>query len=347
MSYESESVLPAGASAQAVREFVALLGYEKSGVLKFESTRFEQFNWFDTTAYRSWCGVELSMHLDGQGHVVVHTRTPIARSYYDLIHQNRTISDLQRRFGGRFRTDEGPRRYLKPDTGPPTAAASGCHLAFERFGMNLIKASTCHQAREFPHQPMQTAKALKNFEFLLEIDPRVLANNTLVPFLVAAVEDYFKSTFVALLRYSAKKASFLKGVRLQGDQLLAIADGKNTVEEQVAETLPFQRPAVVCRHFAGLDPGLDLASALRKPYHRRAQSLFDSIDSLILARHDLIHRATLDRTMLDDKVDVIIHDLDAAITRVYRRITEHYGWVFDRGWWIGRGRRRARVPPTG
>lgn len=65
-----------------------------------------------------------------------------------------------------------------------------------------------------------------------------------MPFLVAAVEDYFKSTFVALLRYAPKKASFLKGVRSQGDQLLAIADGKHTVEEQVVETLPFHRPAM-------------------------------------------------------------------------------------------------------
>jgi hypothetical protein len=347
MSYESENVFPADVGARTVREFLALLGYQGPSILRFESARFEQFFWFDSTDYRSWSGVDLSTHLGPQGHVVVNTRTPIARSYYDLVHQNKTISELHRRFGGSFRTDEGPRRYLRPEAGPPSPPASGCHLAFERFGANLIKASSCHQARQFPHLPERTAKGLKGFEFLLDFDPRVLANNTLVPFLVAAVEDYFKSTFVALLRYSARKASFLKGVRLQGDQLLAIAEGKNTVEEQVAETLPFQRPAVVFRHFDALDPKLDLAGALRKPYHRRAQSLFDSIDSLVLARHDLIHRATLNRTMSDDKIDSIIHDLDVSATRVYRRITDHYGWVFDRGWWMGGGRRRTRLPAAG
>ena len=119
MSYESESVLPAGASPKAVREFLALFGYEKSRGLKYGSTKFDRFYWFDATDYRSWSGVEVSLYLDGHRRVIVGTRTPIARSYYDLTHQNKTIFELQRRFGGSFRTDEGPRRYLKPDSGPP------------------------------------------------------------------------------------------------------------------------------------------------------------------------------------------------------------------------------------
>ena len=337
MSYESESVIAPRTGIEAVREFVGLLGYVHPRLVKFGSDRFEEFLWFDPAAYRSWSGVELAIYRNQENRIVVSTRTPIGRSYYDLVHQNDTISALRRRFGGSFRTDEGAGKFLRPGSPPPSPPASGCHLAFERFGMNLIKASVCHQARVFPHSPERRLKDLKGIEFMAEIDPRTLANNTMVPFLVAALEDYFKSTFVALLTYSPNKAAFLKGVRLQGDQLLAVAGGK-TVEGQIAETLPFQRPTVICQHFAALDSRLDIAGTLRKPYHRRAQSLFDSIDSLVLGRHEFIHRATLDLTMSDDKLHGLIQDLDVATTRVYRRITDHYDWVFDRGWHMGRRR---------
>jgi hypothetical protein len=105
---------------------------------------------------------------------------------------------------------------------------------------NRYKAKIYHEARDFPHHPPHKWKGI---EFLQELDPRTLANHMLVPSLVAAIEEYFKSTFIALLRYSPRKEAFLKGARLQGEQLLAISDGKATAEEQISETLPFQLDA--------------------------------------------------------------------------------------------------------
>jgi|CXWL01.1.fsa_nt_gi hypothetical protein len=341
MSYESENILVPGTRIQDVREFVLLLGYAKSGVMKSEEYgQFEEYWWFDATDYRSWSGVELSIHRDDMKRVVVSTRTTVSRSYFDLNHQNNTISGIRKRFGGEFTTDEGRGRYLKPQSGPPPAPASGCYLAFNRFGHNLIKAKIYHEARDFPNHP---PRKWKGIEFLQDLDPRTLANNTLVPFLVAAMEDYFKSTFIALLRYSARKEAFLKGVRLQGEQLLAISDGNATVEEQISETLSFQRLSAVCRHFETIDIKLDIAGTLRKPYRRRSRSLLESLESLVLSRHDFIHRATLDPTMTDVRIDGLIYDLEEAITRVYRRITEHYDWFFDRGWSLGRQRRKKTL----
>jgi hypothetical protein len=338
MSYSSENILAPDTSIQDVREYALLLGYAKSGVLKSEEYgQIEEYWWFDATEYRSWSGIELSIHRNDEQRVVVSTRTTISRSYFDLNHQNNTISGFLKRFGGEFTTDEGRRRYLRPESGPPPAPASGCYLAFNRFGNNLIKAKIYHEAREFPNYPH---RMWKDTEILQPLDPRILANNTLVPFLVASLEDYFKSTFIALLRYSARKEAFLKSVRLQGDQLVAISDGKATVEEQISESLSFQRLSAICRHFEALDTKLDIAGTLRKPYRRRSQSLFESLESLVLSRHDFIHRANLDQTMTDDRIDGLIYDLDEAITRVYRRITKHYDWFFDRDWYLGRRRRK-------
>jgi hypothetical protein len=80
----------------------------------------------------------------------------------------------------------------------------------------------------------------------------VLSNNMAASFVVTSLEDYFKSTFVALLRYSPNKRSFFKSHMLKGDHLAAISDAKSSVEDQVAETMSFQNIAAVCRLFEKL-----------------------------------------------------------------------------------------------
>jgi len=342
MSYSSESVLAKTTNVDNVRDLVRLLGYEKGGVVKFGGEGpFEEYWWSDATDYKSWSGVELAIYRDETNRLVVSTRSTAGRSLFDLAHQNRTISLLRRHFGGTLITDEGRGRYMRSESAPPPPAASGCFLAFSRFGGNLIKAHHCHTSRSFP---ARYPKPNKRLGFLDDYDPRVIANNTLIPFVVATNEDYFKSTFVALLRYSPRREAFLKGFRLQGEQLSYIVAGGSSVEEQIAETLPFQNISAVCRHFSSLDPSLDLAGTLRKPYRRRKLSLFDSIEALVVSRHNLIHRALIDRTLTDDRVDEILCDVEAAITRVYKRITDHYGWFYDKSWGIGH--RSLRKTPS-
>lgn len=338
MRYESENFLEPKTRIEDVREFIELLGYVKSGILKSgEYGQFEEYWFFDEKDFRSWSGVSLSIHKDSK-QIIVSTLTPIVRSYYDLVHQNHTISSLRKRFGGHFTTDEGRGRYLRPTSGPPSAPASGCHLAYERFGSNLIKAVVYLDARAFPkHPPRGRGDPL----VVLGMDPRTLSNNLLIPFLVAALEEYFKSSFIALLRYSSRKDVFLKGIRLQGDQLLPLAEGKATLEEQIVQTLPFQRISAVCRHFESLDPKLDLSGILRRPYRRRRQSLFELLETTVVARHNFIHRAQLDTSLTDKRLYDLVDAIEAAITRVYRRITDHYRWQFDRGWSLGRRTVRA------
>jgi len=341
MSYESEHVLPESVRPADVRAFVSLLGYKRGATKTYEGVRFEPYFWFDDADYRSWTGVELTLVIAPSKALTVDTRTPIARSYYDLAYQNHTIAALKRRFGGNFTTDEGHGRYLRPDAGPPPPPASGCHIAFARFGFLLIKAIHYHEARTFA-QP--STPYYKDFTLIRELDPRTLANNTLVPYLVAALEDYFKSTFIALLRYSPRQESFFKGIRLQGEQLLAVSRGSSSVEEQLVETLPFQRITAICRHFDAIDPRLDLAGTLRKPYRKRRLSLFDLLEKLVVTRHNLIHKAVVDLQLTDTRVLDLIYDLDAAITRVYRRITTYHHWHFERTWFLGRRRKEPRAP---
>jgi hypothetical protein len=345
MSYSSENVLPLGTRIADVRDLVKLLRFKPwcRALLSDEVGRIEQFYWHDEVDYRSWGGIELGIYKDRENRVIVETRSTVGRSYFDLQHQNLTISTLRKRFGGTFRTDEGKGRYMKIEGEPPPAPASGCFLAFSRFGGNLIKAGIYLQSRVFPNHP---AGIHKN-DPIPDYNPRVVGNNTLVPFLVAASEEYFKSTWVAITRYSANKEAIFKSYRLQGNQLLAVANGLRSIEEQIAETLSFQRLSSVCANFKQVDPKLDIYGALRKPYRRRTVSLFESIARMVESRHDLIHRTILDETLTDDRIHELIYDLEAAAERVYRCVTDHYGWFFDKSWGLGRRlpRRRVKAAP--
>jgi len=336
MSYESTNTLSDNSRLADVREFLEILGYSKLGRRRSkEFGTIEEYSWHDARDYRSWSGIGLSIFSSDRP-ITVHSRTLISRSYFDLQQQNRTISQLRKRFGGTFSTDEGANRYLHPAGPPPSPAASGCHLAFERLGFNLIRAQHYHESRAFSKTAMRQDALLTQ----IGLSPRLLSNNILLPFIVAALEDYFKSTFVALLKYSDRKHIFLKNVRLQGEQVGAIFDGR-PIELQVAETFSFQKLPTIVANFKALEPKLDIGGALKRPFRRRRESLYELIEKTILARHNLIHRVDLDATLTDDRVQGLIHDMDAAITRTYKHIAATFAWDFERGWHLGRRPRRT------
>jgi hypothetical protein len=337
MSYESEHELPPGTRLADVREFVQLLGYQKTGVLRSdEHGRFEEYYFFEDKDYKSWSGVGLAIQIQGRS-LTVSTRTSVARSFFDLEHQNATIEKLKRRFGGKFRTDEGRGRYMRANSDAPPPAASGCHLAFARLGHNLIQTVVYLDARNITKQ--------KGEEFLASVgmSATVLSNNMAASFIVTALEDYFKSTFIALLRHSPRKRSFFRNLMLKGDHLTAISDATSSVEDQVAETMSFQNITSVCRNFESLEPKLDLAGALRKPYRKRMRSFFEMIELLVRARHDFVHRAKLDLSLTDKRMFDLVYDLDVAITRLYSHIISFHDWPdMDRTWHLGNRKARER-----
>jgi hypothetical protein len=339
VSYSSENVHPLETRISDVRSFVQLLGFNKAARWEYDGQAVEEYYWFDETDYRSWSGGELAIYVDTQdGRLKVSTRSTISRSYYDLRHQNETIGAIRKRFGGTFRTDEGAGRYLRVSHGPPAPAASGCHLAFCRFGSNLIRAAHYLQSRRLGEGPLSKASG---YRLLQSLDPEALSNNMIVSFLVSIVEYYLKSTVIALLKHSPHKERFLRGIRLQGEQLARIASGETSVEHVVAETLPFQRISTASRHFEAIDKTLDIGGVLRRPYRRRRTSFFDLLEQLVEKRHDFVHRAHLDLSVTTPYLVDIVYDLDVAMTRVYGSIAERYGWGWEKTWGVGRRPRRA------
>ena len=328
MSYTSESILREDVKEKDIQGLIELLGYKFVGSWDGQELgKVKDYFWFDNSDYKSINGVELS-YFRQDNKWWVSTRSTVSRSYYDLIHQNKTIRFLKKYFGGQFRTDEGKGRYLQAESEPPEPASIGCHIAFQNFGSNLIRARQYFDNRTFKHE-QTTAKVL----WMDLFNPRLVSNNLILPFLVSISEDYWKSTYVALLKYSENKEFILKSSKISADRLMQISNGELNVEQAFADSMSFARISIVCRHFKEL--GVDFASTLRKPYRKRKVNLFDSLETMTDNRNVIIHEASkpliLDDNYIKDSFNVL-HD---SIERCYKELTKQKKWTFDKGWAAG------------
>jgi hypothetical protein len=327
MSYETTNQLSKNVSKKQAVEFAALLGYVRNGThAHLGMPDVISMSYFDEKDYRSWQAIELSIGTDDKtGAVYVNTRTTVGRSHYDFEMQNRTVREFRQRFGGTSARDGGNGDGYDP--GPPVApAASGCHLAMSGFDWNLTRVNIYLRLTTARIEGMPAEKIWPQMR---QLNPDVFVSNVMLTYLVSAMEDYFKSTYVALLTYSDRKATILKNARLSGEQLAQIAAGTLTVEQGVAETLPFQRLAAIARHFAEIDQKLDILAPLKRPYRRRKVSLLDRLEGLVTRRHALIHGMQMDIDLDRDGLEGHIHDLTVGLSRVYEHLCLRYGWPFE------------------
>jgi len=325
MSYETTNYLPKGVGKRDAAEFAKLLGYKRAGsYAHLGMPEVVSMIYFEEKDYKSWETIELSIGIsDDRGVVYIHTRTRVSRSHYDFEMQNRTVREFRRRFGGTAVKDEG---Y---DPGPPIPpAASGCYLAMQRLDWNLSRVNHYLQLNVVLPESNPMSPMEKIWPQFRQLNAEIFISNVLLTYLVSAMEDYFKSTYVAILAYAERKPTILKGIRLSGEQLTQISAGTLTVEQAVAEILPFQRLAAVGRHFADIDQKLDVLAPLMRPYRRRKVNLLDRLEDLVTRRHALIHGMHIDIDIDRETLEGFIHDLTVGISRVYEQITNHYGWPF-------------------
>lgn len=321
MSYTSHSVFDKGTTLKQVREIVNLLGYIKVRDGLKVPNRTDCMIWVEQKDYKSWVEVELDIYKKNN-EITVSTRSRAGRSYWDLIQQNNTLKTLRDLFGGYFETDAGRNRYWRPAGKPPSPILSGCYLARWRFDNALIKPRLYLMQRNIEGQ---NAKPNPTGLYILdEMNPRLFSNNLILPYLVAIWEEYFKSTFIVLLKYSNDRESALKKARLSHAQLEEVATGIQSVEEALGNSLSFQRPSKVSDNFRLINPKLDIAGILKKPYRRRKISLYDSIEKCVETRNEFVHSGYMDITMSDETIQKILKDFEVAIDRAYDLFGQHY-----------------------
>jgi hypothetical protein len=300
---------------------IGLLGYVKNAEVLDISNWQGSYFWYDRSDYKSWVGVELDIYKKGT-QITINTSSRAGRSNWDLVQQKRTLKILRDLFGGHFTTDAGKNRYWRPEQPSPLPVSSGCYMARWAFQNGLVKAKIYLMHRILEGSLSKDEPS--GFIVLDEVNPRLLSNNFLVPYLIAIWEDYFRSTFAALLKYSKSREVVLKKARLSHTQLEKIAIGKQPFERAVAECFSFQRPSLITENFRMLDQKLDLAGALRKPYRRRKTTLFDSMEALVERRNAFVHEGDVDLSLFDREMKLILSDIVTAVDRSYKCIGNHY-----------------------
>jgi hypothetical protein len=242
--------------------------------------------------------------------------------------QNFTIKQLKKRFGGHFVSDLGRNRYLKYEGPYLQKAEAGCHQAYYRFCDNVETVKWLLQSAEglvkgFPSTPGMAEMNIAS--------PQTLLANMLVPFLVSVLEEYFRSTYIALLKYSAKKESITGNARIAGDELVSVSRGELSLEEAVAKTKSFQDIKRICQSFREIDSDLDIGGLLKKPYHRRKESIYETLERIISQRHKVIHMANIDPSYFANQAKKDIITVAAGIGRVYQGLIRHHKWTTGYG----------------
>ncbi len=325
MSYISESELSKGVSIPRLKEVIELLDFKQvSDGLKMPE-RVGSYFWYEQNEYRSYVGVELDIYKDKNSKVTVSTRSRAGRSYWDLTQQNKTLKMIRGLFGGHFVTDAGRNRYWHPDEEAPTPMASGCFIGRWRMhnAMGLARIYLMNRKLEGDIAKDKPSP----FFFMDEMNPRLLSNNLLVPYIIAVWEEYFRHTFTVLLQYSSQRSKALKKARLTHHHLEQVASGSNSIERAIAETFYFQRPSAISEHFKLIDKNIDIAGALRKPYKRRKKSLYDSIELIVEDRNAFVHAGDMNINLFDKQLKTLLSDIEEATNRAYEHIADFYGFT--------------------
>ncbi|RYX86602.1 hypothetical protein EON83_00020 [bacterium] len=307
-----------------VAEFLQILGYDVGRPTVFDGMVIQGGHFYRDEDYKFFTGIELFIYVK-DNRISVETRTPIWRTKWDSDFHNFTVKQLRKRFGGKFHSDYGKGRYLKYNGHIHTPSESGCRHAYFKL-----------------HNEISTSKSYLNFlgglsrdvdssvETLYQLVPKsnpfVVSANLFLPSIVAVIEEYFKSIYIALLKYSTRKLSVLKNSKVNGDDLLSISTGELTVEGAIVKSMSFQNIGKVCFYVKELDNSLDIAGELRKPQKGRKENYFDALNRILNQRHELIHRNKFEA---DYDVNLARKDLETveeALLYFYEHLIRHYGW---------------------
>lgn len=323
MSYSSKNELKRSASLTQVIEVIKLLGYKSEKDNLPIPNRVGSFMWYEAADYKSWVGVELDVYKT-KTTIKVETRTRVGRSYWDLTQQNKTIKTLRNLFGGHFVTDGGRNRTWQPEGKPPPPLSSGCFLARWRLHNALGRARVYLMTRKLEGDIARDKPS--GLAYLDHMNPRLLSNNLLIPYIIAVWEAYFRSTFSATFKYATKRETVLKKARLSHSQLEHIVGERGSTEDQIAQCFSFQRPSSISENFRLLDSNLDIAAALRKPYKGRKVNLYDSIESIVERRNAFVHAGDIDITLYDKALETTLSDIVEAVNRSYAAIGARFNF---------------------
>ncbi len=156
-----------------------------------------------------------------------------------------------------------------------------------------------------------------------------LLSNIATTYISSIIENYFRQLYVSLLKYSDKKENIISSVRVNNYDLFEVSEKRMSIEDAVALSKSFQNIRKINSYFSEINKRIDIKGTLSKPYRRRKETLYETINRVLEHRHSLVHRMNVDVGY--KKADVLkdIDSVEVALTKVYRHICDVFSWECD------------------
>jgi hypothetical protein len=297
-------------SKKTIEELLILMGYEKYMHVFFKE---------DDRDYKYLSGIKVWQCDENDKEYIWRVRTQMFATSYDIFEQNNTIRNLKKYCNAWFVSDMGTNRYFN-EIPLVKGAESGCYLALQKLDNNFKLLG--YSLSKYPEDQESEKSMLEISGFPT---PSIFNANVYSSFLCSLIEDYFKSTYIALLKYSDKKEKILN-IKFSPFDMKDISDGNKTVEEVYAGMLSFQNIQKIIFNFHSLDSNLDIGVPLKKPNNRRKRCLYLQVNDILERRHGMIHRMDFDYSYNTIMLSNDIKDIKVALKRVYSYICQQYGW---------------------
>ena len=140
MGWDATFYFPKGTRRGDAEDFLGLIGYIKlprdSISRRMKSTPFYLPPGFDPARLSS---LTAQVYVDGDGRLVVDTRTNIWCTRRDSELQNLTLRELKRYFKGHFASDFGKNRYFKHSGPTRSGVEAACYVATKRFLNSIVQ----------------------------------------------------------------------------------------------------------------------------------------------------------------------------------------------------------------
>ena len=315
---------PGSGSKEEIKQHLLMLGFRSCQHLWDWPKESLHFHWFEERENLSFDGVEATIFPRRAEEKLrepgsdwgLHTRTRASASMGDLKQQNFLIRTARKKFGGIFENDwHGRNRYIPIEKDRRDAVARGIYLCYENARERL---AAVRYALPSPIQTFQKLMGTK-LEGMARLDPTRVLYNALVPFAVAALEHFFSQSFKILLRYEqpAKERLLQQSKKIDIVEVLAIRDGKKTIEDVVADWYSFQSISSIHAAFHEWF-GIDFWRIIRhrKKIGKRLLFLERRFTELIEFRHGLVHRFEINTQLQKEQIEEIL-DLSRALIEVF------------------------------
>jgi hypothetical protein len=274
------------------------------------------FFWSEPRDFKSTSGVDASVFpLDTNGKEVWHTtndwalrtRTSIWASSFDKGFQNQTVRLVRKAFGGTFHNDHyGRNRYIVVQREKSTPASRGIYAVLTRIGgeLDALEAALPKETIRSLLTPRGEITEQTDKDGILRLTKQMDASrvvyNALVPFLVAAIEYFFRECFEIMLAYdsSAQLALEEQNRKLSFTEAAAILRGELALERIASGWYSFQNIDSIQKAYKDAF-GIDVWRILRRrrKVREKLPVLSKALANLIGARHGVVHHFSLDRKL--------------------------------------------------